>query len=149
MILVDSLDSERWNEFVRRHPKGSIFHTPHMMDVFRSARHHQPMFLAALDNSGEILALLASVRVQTLPEPFGRFASRSIFYAQPICSDNADGSRALAAIVAEHDRRMKSRVLFTEVRPLAAPGPEANAFAASGYDYEPYLNFLVDLRQPE
>jgi serine/alanine adding enzyme len=149
MQIVDSLDEPRWARFVCEHPKGSAFHTPELAKVFRATKNYSPLLLAGVDEHDEILALLTSARVQSLPDPLGKFASRSIFYTEPICRDNVDGRRALAAIIAEHDRRMKSRVLFTEVRPLAAPGPEANAFAASGYDYEPYLNFLVDLRQPE
>jgi lipid II:glycine glycyltransferase (peptidoglycan interpeptide bridge formation enzyme) len=39
-------------------------------------------------------------------------------------------------------------VLFAEVRPLHASGPERVALEKCGYDYLDYLNYVVDTRQP-
>jgi serine/alanine adding enzyme len=149
MRIIDNLDATRWAHFASEHPRGTIFHTPEITDVFLGTRGYSPIVLAAVDEQGDILALLTSVTVQTLPDPIGCFASRSIFYAEPICRDSAEGRSALRAIIGEHHRRIKRRVLFTEVRPQAAPGPEADPLIESGYDYEAYLNYLIDLSQPE
>ena len=146
--VVDALDPERWDRFVAGHPKGSIFHTSAMVDVFRATKHHYPLALAALDPSREVLALLVSVRVQTLPDPLGPLSSRAIFYAEPLCRPDAAGEAALAALLAAHDARMRTKVLFAEVRPLGAPAVERPALQRQGYAYEDYLNFLIDLRQP-
>lgn len=149
MHVVDSLDEMQWARFVSEHPRGSIFHTPQMAAVFAATKYYSPLLLAALDRQGRILGLLTAVRVQSLPDPLGAFASRSIFYAEPICRDSAEGTQALAALIAEHDHRMQPRVLFTEVRPQAAQGAEAGAFRDAGYQHEGYLNYLIDLRVPE
>src|SRR5436190_4308151 len=146
--IVDTLDPERWNKFVDEHPKGSIFHTSYMVEVFKGTKNNEPLFLAALDNAGEVLALLVAVRVKTLPGPLSSIGSRSIFYAEPLCREDALGVEALAALVKEHDRRMRNKVLFTEVRPIKANGPERTALERSNYQYEDYLNYLIDLRRP-
>ena len=146
--IVSTLDEERWNSFVCEHPKGSIFHTSYMMEVFRGTKHYYPLFLAALDASGEVAALLLSVRIQTLPDPLGIVSSRAVFYAEPICRDDACGVESLAALLTEHDRQMRNRTLFAEVRPIKAAGAERRALEQCGYKYEDYLNFLIDLDVP-
>jgi CelD/BcsL family acetyltransferase involved in cellulose biosynthesis len=137
-----------WDEFVLKHPKGSIFHTSDMVRVFQGAKNHTPLALAAIGNNGDIIALLVAVRVQTLPDPLGRVSSRSIWYAEPLCYDNEQSIGALAQLVAQHDRKMQRNTLFTEVRPLFAPGPERIALERCGYSFLDYLNFVVDVSQP-
>jgi serine/alanine adding enzyme len=148
--LFDDWDSLRpsWDQFVLDHPKGSIFHTSQMIRVFRSAKNHAVLPLAAVGPDGQILAMLVAVRVQTLPDPLGRLSSRSILYSEPLCRDDEPSIDALTQLVARHDRHMGRRVLFTEVRPLWAPGPERVALERCGYRFLDYLNYVVDLTQP-
>jgi CelD/BcsL family acetyltransferase involved in cellulose biosynthesis len=119
-----------------------------MIRVFQAARNHDPLALAALDEGGEIIALLAAVRVQTLPDPLGSVSSRSIFYAEPLCDRDPQSIDALTALITQHDRLMHHATLFTEIRPLLAPGPERVALERCGYRYLDYLNFVVDVSQP-
>jgi serine/alanine adding enzyme len=148
--LLDHWDKwhEAWDRFVDRHPKGSIFHLSPMIRAFQAARGHKVLPLAAVDESGEITALLVAVRVQTLPDPFGRVSSRSIYYAEPLCEDAPESIAALATLIARHDRCVGGRVLFSEVRPLMAPGPERIALESCGYEFQEYLNYIVDLSPP-
>jgi hypothetical protein len=85
------------------------------------------------------------VRVKTLGGPASPFASRSVWHAEPICNDDEEGVAGLAALIRRHDRWMKSRSLFSEVRPLGAPGREREALESCGYEYKDYLNYVVDL----
>ncbi len=147
--IVSSIDREQWCQFVCNHPKGTIFHTPQMFDVYSRVGRNRPFFLAAVNRAGEILALLSSVHVQTLPDPLGQWSSRSIFYAEPLCLDTDEGEQALTALIAEHDRQMRRQVLFTEVRPLFAPSRESVSLTRCGYVFEDYLNFLIDLHRPK
>jgi serine/alanine adding enzyme len=137
-----------WDDFVERHPKGSIFHTSDMIRVYRATKGHKPLALAAVGADGEIIALLAAVRVQTLPGLAGRVSSRSIFFAEPLCNDDPHSIDALTTLIAEHDRMMQRNTLFTEVRPLMAPGSERIAFERCGYKFLDYLNYIVDVSQP-
>lgn len=141
--VTDAPDRAGWSAFVEAHPKGSIFHTPEMHDVHARTRRYHPVTLAAVRNDGEIEALVSAVRVATLPPALGPVASRSVHYAEPLCRPGAE--HALAAALREHDRRMRNRTLFTEVRPLLAPGGERAPLEAQGYRWEPYLNYVVDL----
>ncbi|MFB3814495.1 MAG: lipid II:glycine glycyltransferase FemX [Terriglobales bacterium] len=146
--ITDSPDTATWEQFVAEHPKGTIFHTPQMVAAFRAAAKHEPLVLAAVKKDGKIVALLVAVRVKTLPDPLGAISSRSIFYAEPICRTGEGAACALELLIAEHDRRMRRKVLFTEVRPFFAAGDERAALERCSYTFEPYLNFLVDLTVP-
>jgi CelD/BcsL family acetyltransferase involved in cellulose biosynthesis len=119
-----------------------------MVQVFQQAKHHSPLALAAVGAGGEISALLVAVRVQTLPDPLGRVSSRSILYAEPLCSADPRSIDALVSLIAEHDRLVRHTTLFTEVRPLQSPGPERIALERCGYQFLDYLNYVVDVSQP-
>jgi hypothetical protein len=77
-----------WDEYVAQHPKGSIFHTSEMIQVHCDTVGHEPFAVASVTKDGKILALLSAVRVQTLSSLFGALASRSIWFAEPLCSDD-------------------------------------------------------------
>lgn len=145
--IVTTLRPDQWNDFVFAHPKGTMFHTSHMFEVYRQTKNNYPLMLAALSGAGEVLALLVAVRVQTLPDPLGSLSSRSIWYAEPLCVPTEEGVDALADIVREHDAMMRHRVLFTEIRPVWAAGMERIALERCGYHYMGYLNYVVDLSQ--
>lgn len=146
--IVNALNTECWRSFVAEHPKGSIFHTPEMFEVYRRAKRHEPFLLAALDQTGCILALLVSVRVQTLPGPFGFLSSRAIFYAEPLCHPDENGIAALGDLLRMHDEHMGRDTLFAEVRPLCTAGAERAALEGAGYRYTDYLNYVADLKRP-
>ena len=145
---VQEIDLDRLQQFIARHPKGSIFHSAVMVEVYAATKHYQPLFLAALDTSGDILALLVASRIQTLPNPFGKVSARSIWYAEPLCRDDAEGSAALCSLITHHDAQMRRQVLFTEIRPLWAAGVEGAALERCGYEYLGYLNYVINLRRP-
>ena len=134
-----------WDEFVLKHPKGSVFHSSPMVRVFDSAKGHTVLPLAAVTASGEIQALLVAVRVQTLPSPMGRLSSRSIFYAEPLCYDNPASVLALQQLLDVHVASVRRTVLYCEIRPLFASGPEREAIESCSYEYLEHLNYLVDV----
>jgi CelD/BcsL family acetyltransferase involved in cellulose biosynthesis len=149
--LLDHWDrlQPAWDEFNARHPKGSVFYSSPMVRVFQSARGFSPLPLAAVSPSGEILAMLVAVRVQSFSEVLGAVSSRSICYAEPLCYDDPASISALCQLLEAHDRAMSRRVLFAEVRPLHASGPERVALERCGYEHLDYLNYVVDTTQPK
>src|SRR4051794_6836793 len=137
-----------WDRYVLEHPRGSIFHTSEMVRAYGDAKGYKPLALASVAPDGRIAAMLVAVRVQTLPPPMGGISSRSIFYSEPLCDDDPASIEALVQLIATHDRLVRRKVLFTEVRPLYAPGPERIALDRCGYKYLDYLNLLIDVTQP-
>jgi serine/alanine adding enzyme len=148
--LLDKFNSLQaaWDRFVTEHPRGSIFHTSAMIRAYKASKGYKPIALAGVTIDGQITALLIAVRVQTLPPPLGRISSRSIFFAEPLCGEDPASADVLARLIASHDDEVRRSVLFSEVRPLFAPGPEQVVLERCGYRYLEYLNYLVDVTQP-
>ena len=75
---------EAWDQYVLKHPKGSIFHTSPMIEVFQSTKHHTVLPLAALDADGQVVAMLVGgAGADPCRIRWGRLSSRSIWYAEP------------------------------------------------------------------
>lgn len=137
-----------WDQFVQQHPKGSVFHSSAMVEVFAATKGQKPLALAAVRDDGTILSLLTAVRVQTLPHVLGAISSRSIWYAEPLYTESEVGIDSLGELISEHDRRLRHRTLFTEVRPLWGSGAERVSLERHGYQYLDYLNYVIDTSQP-
>jgi serine/alanine adding enzyme len=146
--IVDYANLDGWDQYVERHPKGSIFHTSSMARVFESTRNYRPLAIAACDGGGKIVALLMAVRVQTLFGAASRIASRSIWHAEPICDDSEQGRQGLLALIQHHDRHMQANTLFCEVRPMYAAGSERKVLEECGHEYADYLNYICDVSRP-
>ena len=140
-------DHERWDAYVRRHPKGNVFHLSDMLDAYSATPKHEVFARMTVSDEGKVLALLAAVRVETLSGLASPFASRSIFYAEPICESSDAGESALLGLIAEHDEAMQRRTLFAEVRNIAEAARERQSLTAAGYEFADYLNYEVDTRK--
>jgi serine/alanine adding enzyme len=141
--IVDS-DHDAWDSYVQQHPSGSIFHTRAMIRAFQATGNIQPRALAAIDESGELVALLVSCHVKTLRD-FSSFSSRSVHYAEPLCDPTPVGMAALQKLLKRHDEHMRDRSLLCEVRSICEPGRERDALLQCGYDHRDYINYIVEL----
>lgn len=143
--LTPSDDSVRWDEYVMRHPKGTVFHTSWMARAYSETPHCKPLAHAIQNANGEIIAMLSSVRVSILNGIASRFTSRSIHYAEPLCEPTPEGEKALAKLLDDHDRQMRGRTLFAEIRPINPPDRESALLEQAGYEFKGYLNYVVDV----
>lgn len=147
-IHVPSDEISDWDAYINLHSKGSVFHTAGMESSLRATPKHTPYFIAARDNSkpnNPIVAMLASCRVDTFSERLSRFASRSIWFAEPICDADQSGADALKVLVDRHDRHVGRKVLFSEIRPLQSDGIERDVLVDASFEPYDYLNYVVDL----
>lgn len=138
-------DHPRWDAYVRQHPQGSIFHTSAMIRAFAATKSLEPHAFAALDAAGNIVAMLVSVHVKTLPE-FNSLASRVVHFAEPLCEPNEAGVAALTHLLAAHDAALRSRAVMCEIRCTCQPGLEKQAMLNNGYEHRDYINYLVGLQ---
>ena len=140
--LVDS-DHEQWDAYVQQHPSGSIFHTRAMIRAFASVGSVSPRAMAAIDESGSIVALLVSCHVKTLRD-FSSLSSRAVHYAEPLCDATPKGVAALQNLLTQHDAQMRDQALLCEVRSICEPGHERDALLHCGYDHRDYINYIVE-----
>lgn len=144
-IEIIGPESPLWNEYVDTHPQGTVFHTSEMIEVFRATPKYKPYSIAAMNEDGKVVAVLASVQVSTAPRLAGRLAARSIMFSEPLCDDSDEGFVALKQLVQLHDERVRTSTLYCEVRSIGAPGTEQSVLESCGHDHLDYLNYIVDL----
>ena len=139
-----------WESFVQNHPKGSIYHSSVMQRCESFAKNREPYAYGALDSQGNLCALLATVRVNTLSICSSQLSSRSIFQAEPIYLDTAAGIQGVMQLIQKHDHYMRRQTLFAEVRPLfVPPNPAFDPLVACGYQKLGYTNYELSLDASE
>jgi serine/alanine adding enzyme len=147
--IVHTLPVAHWRTFVDEHPKGNIFHTPEMFEVYRRAQGHFPELWAAVDDEN-ILALMLPVHITLMGGLFRLLTTRSIIFGGCLCLDSYAGHSALKKMLAQYQARMKNRSLFTEIRNLASLDDTGPILTEAGFEYEAHLNYLIKLEsRPE
>ncbi len=120
-----------------------------MFEVFSRTKGHHPDLWAAVQDDGEILALLPAVRVTLLNGPFRPLTTRAVAYGSILCAPNEQGKAALDLLLDVYNREAGEAALFTEFRNLSDLGDLQPLLQQRGYQFEDHLNFLVDLTQPQ
>jgi len=147
--LVKTLPETTWRQFVNTHPQSSIFHTPEMCAAFARAPGHCCSLWAAVTDEGRPLALLLPVSQTLLNGPLRAWTTRSVAYGSVLCAPGAESRPALAHLLSEYTRQARTDALFTELRNTADLRDLQPVLAECGFEYEPHLNYLIDLTQPE
>lgn len=148
--IKESLALEKWEGFVFNHPEGNIFQTCAMADVYRSTRNYEPISLAAVEQeTGEILAVLLAVIIRDAPGLIGSISSRSIINGGPLFVESEKGHEALEKLLGYYDKFLNNRAIYTQVRNLWNTENSKETLNSLGYQYEPHLNYLINLNRPE
>lgn len=146
--IVKTLPQEKWHNFVQHHPQGNIFHSPEMFDLFARLKNHTPSLWAALDETGEVQALLLPINI-TLKEGLWRqLTTRAVAYGSVLCQESETGRQALRCLLDTYRQQIPPETLFTELRNLADLEPIQPLLQNQQFIYEPHLNFLINLDLP-
>ncbi|MDI9395927.1 MAG: GNAT family N-acetyltransferase [Euryarchaeota archaeon] len=146
--ITESIDREKWEDFVFNHPQGNIFQTCAMTDVYRSTKNYEPISLAAIEQeTGEILAILQAVIIRDAPGLVGSISSRSIINGGPLFVEGKKRLEALEKLLAHYDKFLNNRAIYTQVRNLWDTDSSKEALNSLGYEYEPHLNYLINLKR--
>jgi len=145
--ITNSVKKEIWNEFVYNHPKGNIFQTPEMYGVYERTKNYEPIFLAVVDESDNIKAMLLAYVIREFAGFLGQFSTRSIIQGGPLYEENEERVAALKVLMEHYDRVVRKKALYTEIRNRWEVSPISNILNDIGYVYEDELNFLIDLAE--
>lgn len=142
--LARSLPVDQWQTFVKKHPKGNIFHTPEMYEVFRNTKGYSPDIWAVLKDS-HILALILPVHIALTKSGFKRLTTRSVVFGGALCEESPTGKLALAELLRQYKLWAKRSSLFTELRNLDNHDDLQPILGQAGFEYEDHLNYLIPL----
>lgn len=147
--IRDSIDREKWDDFVFKHPKGNIFQTSYMADVYSSTKNYEPVSLAVVDlESNDIIAVLQAVIVQQMGGVFSLFSSRSIIYGGPIYDEKKENIEAIRTLIGHYEKLVASKVIYTEIRNMWDTWQIGSILDQNGYSYTDHFNALIDLNKP-
>jgi serine/alanine adding enzyme len=143
--IVNSLHDADWRRFVAENPNGSIFHTPEMFQVFANTRGFKPDLWAAVNPAGYPLALLLPVQIAVMSGLMRKLTTRAVVFGSVLWEPGTDGLQALEFLLASYASEKKGAPIFTELRNLWDLGDGLPILQAHGFEYEPHLNYLIDL----
>jgi serine/alanine adding enzyme len=147
MKIVHELEREAWSNFVLQHPKGNIFQTTEMYDVYRNTKNYEPYLLGIVNGGGEVLAVLVAVMQREYNSFIGGLTARSIVFGGPLIRNgDIDVFRRL---MEEYDSTVGKSALYTQVRNFTKMGGYQRVFTEVKYLYEDHLNIIIDLTKPE
>ncbi|XZE52592.1 lipid II:glycine glycyltransferase FemX [Planctomycetaceae bacterium SH139] len=135
----------QWDQFVLRHPSGSVLHTTSMIRCRAATPNHFPHAYGALDAGGELIAILVASRIVTMSGLGQQITARSIMAAEPLFLNTAAGRAGIEALLQQHDRYMRTRALFSEIRPIFALPERGDPLLDAGYSKLGYLNYEFEL----
>jgi lipid II:glycine glycyltransferase (peptidoglycan interpeptide bridge formation enzyme) len=148
--ITESIDREKWEDFVFNYPEGNIFQTCAMADVYRLTKNCEPISLAAVEpESGELLAVLQAVIIRDAPGLLGSISSRSIINSGPLFVEGKRGFGALEKLLNYYEKFLNNRAIYTQIRNLWDTESSKKTLNSMGYQYEPHLNYLINLNRPE
>jgi serine/alanine adding enzyme len=141
--ITTNPDKDTWRSFVKRHPRGNIFQTPEIAEVFSTTKNYSPLTLAAIDrDSGDIVALLNAAIISEFNQLVAPFTSRSVIIGGPLFSDTPEGFHAVTLLMEHYENNYSKRVIYTDIRNL---WDTDHQLLNTDYAYEEHLNYLIDL----
>lgn len=147
--IIDSINKEKWSDFVYNHPQGNIFQTPEMAEVYKRTKNFEPISLAVVGSNSEILALLQAVVIRETKGPLGSFSARSFIQGGPLFFKDEGGLEAVSVLMKEYDKIARKYALYSEIRNAHDTSQFKSLFEKLGYNFEGHLNFLVNLTKPK
>lgn len=147
--ITDSIDREKWEDFVLSHPQGNIFQSRYIEGVYRVTKNYEPVSLAAVEteSNGKILALLQAVIIRDAAGVVGSISSRSIIQGGPLFIEGEKGLEALEKLINYYEKFLNNRAIYTQIRNSWDTEYSRGTMNILGYQYELHLNYLIDLNR--
>lgn len=147
--VTNCIEKGKWGDFVYNHPHGNIFQTPEMAEVYKRTKNYEPISLAVVDSSDEILAVLLAVVIKEMGGILGSFSAHSRVNEGPLFLEDERGIDATMLLMGHYEKIVRKKALYTEVRNIRNTSEFSNIFNGLGYEYEERLNFLINLNRVE
>lgn len=139
--IVHDLPVDKWSAFVKEHPSGNIFQTWEMHQVFSKTKGYTPHVTAALDETGNILALIPAVNVTLYPQFYPMLSTRSISYGGILLNEDPQINHELFNI---YTSNIKNKALFIEFRNHIDMNQFALVLKDNDFEFEDHINYEID-----
>ena len=142
---MDSMNKEDWDKFVYNHPYGNIYQSFEMAEVYKRTKNHEPISLAVVNDTNEILAILLAVVVKEMGVFFGSLTSRSIIEGGPLFVEGETGLKAASLLMHRYDEIVRKKAIYSEIRMINEIPSLNTILPQQGYFFEDHFNAVIDL----
>lgn len=146
VLTYEQIDRKQWASFVESHPKGNVFQTPEMYDVYTQTPGYEPHMIALELVDKQLVGILLWV-VMREKGIKARFSARSIIQGAPLTKD--DKPEYIVALLEAYEKMRDKSVIYTQVRNHFEMLTVNDAFQQCGYRFESHLNFIITLDNEE
>lgn len=136
---VDPLEDPRWNEFLQRHPKASIFHTTEWVKALRDAYGYEPTVLTTSPPHAVLQNGLIVCRVESWLTGRRLVSVPFSDHCEPLIEDTADRTAIFSAV---EQQVRQEKLLYMEFRPITGLELNTSLFRSN----QAYCLHQLDLR---
>ena len=143
---ISTIERSKWHDYVMHHPHGNVFQTPEMYQVLLLSDRIKPFAIFCLSGSDMCGVAVLAVHSQYGGPP-GRLTARAIMTGGPLV--NNDDPDIVMCLLDQADKILRGTSIYLEIRNVFDTATYKGTFSQSGFESEPHLNILIDLRQGE
>lgn len=141
---IHKIDLVKWDEFVNKHPDGTVFQSSEIYTLFNKSKKFEPI-LFQVSNNGHIAGVLLAVIIKEYAGKIGFFTSRTVIYGGPIIdAPKEEYDHVLDVLLKELIRKVKNRSVFIQFRNFSDMEKRKEIYRKNGFYFLERLNFLVD-----
>jgi lipid II:glycine glycyltransferase (peptidoglycan interpeptide bridge formation enzyme) len=146
MVITDyhKIDQKKWEDFVFNHPRGNIFHTPEMINVYEKTKNYYPVVLFAIQDQ-EIVGVISGVIQKEYKGLLGYLTSRCIVLGGPLVKN--DNQSIIDGLLKSLVNRVNKKSIYVQFRNLFDMKQHSQIFINQGFHYEQHLDILIDLKK--
>ena len=143
---ITKIEVSQWADFIKNHPKGSVFQTPEIYNCYKNTPNHTPIILVAMSDSN-IVGVLLAVIISEGGNLKKYFTSRSIIIGGPIVKN--DNNEIISFLLKEYNLYIKGKAIYTQIRNHYEQLLNNDAFQENNYRFKSHLNFRIKLDAPD
>ena len=141
--MISKVENKKWAEFVLSHPKGNIFQSPEMYEIYKKTKNYEPFFISTVDESGKLVGVILAVIQKEHKGFLGKFSSRSIIIGGPIVKD--DNPEVMDILLKKYNKQIKGKAIYSQFRNMFDQHDMRSIFEINGFKYEAHLDILINL----
>lgn len=140
-----------WSSFVASHPKGTVFQSPEMFELFQKTSKMKPVVIGINDpEAGSLKGILLGVIIRELNGLAGYFSSRTVIYGGPLIDPGAsDRQEILEMILDGLISEVKKQSVFIQFRNFSIQEENKAIFSENDFVLRDRLNLIVDTSSQE
>jgi len=141
-IIIDpeSINIDKWAEFVKHHDKRNVFQTPEMYFVYKKSGIYEPLVFTAMKGD-TICGVVVAYILKEHKGLLGKFSSRAVIWGGPLVSS----PEVMHILLSKLNFHLKNKIVYTQFRNIFSVENFRDSFESSGYFFEDHQDILIDL----